>query len=161
MLNENSLGSDHLLKDVLISGGAVLEAAMAALIRAESTPTWARTLTKPELRAAGMACLEELEVEPSEDLKAILRAKPQRVRRAMHSHRGPLPTLILVTVLATRGRPNHPLRRILEQNPDFLLRLAAAAMQRGHGDRALSRRATLAFADDVRQLCLILLPLVA
>lgn len=150
-------GETGLAKDLLIAGGAALEGVMVRLLSASSSPLWVTAQSRDEIHAAARAQMEELGLDEGPDVERVLRASAERVQRAAREGRGPLSTVAMVALLATRDDDDHPLRALARVAPDFLTRVGSIASRRRHGDTALGLRGSLAFADDIQDLCYLVL----
>lgn len=149
--------TEALRKDLPVAAGAAVEGLLAAMLTSTGLPGWVTAQSDAEIHVAAVELVRELGLRAGPDVEAILAASPERVRRAVRNGRGPLTTLAKLVLLSSRDDAAHPLREIARAHPDVLARVGRIAARRGHGDRAAARADALGLADEVRDLCALIL----
>jgi hypothetical protein len=147
-------GSDTaaLRKDLALAGGRALEGVLGTLLDAVARPTWIAAHDEAELRDLAVALTEQLNLN-SDGARAVLRASTMRVHRAATTGRGTAGSLAFALLLSAREDDQHPLRRIAESEPDFLVAIARLIDTRGHGDRAPSVSECQVYAAELDRVC--------
>ena len=144
--------SQALRKDLTLAGGRALEGVLTSLLDSVARPTWIASHDQNELRALAGTMVEQLGLN-SEPAEAVLKAAAMRVQRAGKTGRGTAGSLAFAALLSARDSDEHPIRRISETDPDFLVSISHLIDVRGHGDRAPSITECRAYADELHRVC--------
>ncbi len=124
------------VRDLVVAGAIAAEGAIAEFARA--VPCDRSVAPAPGARKDPVAVTRAAEAlgfsadEKGEVPGAIASARPDRIREAASGRRATLSAMVVAQLLTAARHENHPLRRVAERSPTFVLDLASIVQARGH-----------------------------